>query len=110
MLKHLRLGLAAAAVVLALALPAFANGDEGKENEQKVKLSDCPAAVQKTIKDNADGGEILEIVKETEEDATIYEAEVKKTDGTKTEIKVAGDGTLIKTKAKHEDDDDDDKK
>jgi hypothetical protein len=66
------------ALAFAAALPAFADG-----KEEKVKLSDCPEAVQKTIKENANGGKIVEIEKETSKDGTVtYEAEVKKTDGT----------------------------
>ena len=70
------------ALAFAAALPAFADG-----KEEKVKLEDCPEAVQKTIKDNANGGTIVEIEKETNKDGTVtYEAEVKKTDGTVIEI------------------------
>ena len=96
----------AAGVAVALALPAFAGG-----KEEKVKLADCPAAVQQTINDNAAGGEILEIEKETKKDGSVvYEAEVKKSDGKKIEIKVAADGKLIKVEADDDDDDDNDGK
>ena len=85
------------------ALPAFADG-----KEEKVKLSDCPEAVQKTIKDNANGGKIVEIEKETSKDGTItYEAEVKKTDGTVIEIEVAADGKLINVETEDDEDDKD---
>lgn len=103
LLKHIPTGVLATGVALALTLPTLA-GDK----EEKVKLEDCPAAVQQTIKDNAAGGTILEVEKETKKDGTVvYEAEVKKSDGTKVEIEVAADGTLIKTEA--DDDDDNDK-
>lgn len=75
--------------------------------EEKVKLADCPEAVQKTIKAQANGGTIVEIEKETKKDGTVvYEAEIKK-DGKEIEVEVAADGTLIEVE--EEDDDDDDK-
>ena len=91
-------------MALALALPALADG-----KEEKVKLADCPEAVQKTINDNANGGKIVEIEKETRKDGTVtYEAEVKKTDGTEIEIVVAADGKLIKIETEDDEDDDED--
>ena len=50
--------------VTALAGVAYA-GKEGKENEQKIALTDMPAAVQKTIQDKLSGGTITETAKET---------------------------------------------
>lgn len=77
---------------LALAVPAFA--------DEKVQWSDVPASVQKTITENAGGGKIEEIEKETEtisgKKTTVYEADVKQPDGKKIEIKVGEDGKLIK--------------
>ena len=47
----------------------------------------CPAAARKTITDNSGGAKVEEIKKETKSKGgrtiTIYEAEVKKTDGKK---------------------------
>ena len=103
MLTQVRIGVAVVAVTMALALPAFAK-------EEDVKLSDCPAAVQKTIQDNAAGGTIGDIEKETKKDGSVvYEADVKKSDGSKIEIKVAADGKLIKV-GKADDDDEDEGK
>jgi hypothetical protein len=103
MIAQLKLGLLSAMLVLVLALPASAAGDK----EEAIKLEDCPAGVQKTIKDNAAGGQVLEVEKETKKDGTVvYEAEVKKKDGKKVDILVAADGKLIKVE--NEDDDDDD--
>jgi len=52
--------------------------------------------------DNAGGGKIEEIEKETKTKdgkiVTVYEAEVKKPGGEKVEIKVAEDGRLIELK------------
>jgi hypothetical protein len=78
-------------VAMAFAAPAFA--------EKKVQWSDVPAAVQKTITENAGGGKIEEIEKETEtiggKKTPIYEVDVRKLDGSKIEIKVGEDGKLI---------------
>src|SRR5687768_9218196 len=90
-------------MVFTAALPTFADG-----KEEKVKLSDCPEAVQKTISDNANGGKIVEIEKETKKDGTVtYEAEVKKADGTEIEIVVAADGKLIEIEVEDDEDDKD---
>ena len=80
------------------------------ENEERIQWTDVPPAVQKTILDNAGGGKIEEIEKETKiqkvrvlhfdgsKTVTVYEAEVEKPDGKEIEIKVGEDGKLIKIK------------
>ena len=111
-LTRMKVGLVAGTVVLALALPALAEGKEGKEGKKKeeIKLTDCPAAVQQTVKDNAGGGEILEVEKSTKKDgAVVYEAEVKQADGKKIDIKVKADGKLIEVEADEGDHQDNDK-
>jgi hypothetical protein len=71
------------------------SGKEGNENEQKIVLTDMPAAVQKTIQDNLSGGTITETAKETEAGKTVYQAHIKKSGGDEVEIKVAEDGKLL---------------
>ena len=82
---------------MVIATSAFA------EKEEKVRWSQLPGAVQKTIMDNAGDGKIEEIERETKTKdgvtITVYEAEVKKPDGEKVEIKVGEDGRLIEVKA-----------
>ena len=73
---------------------SFAGGAE-------LKLSDCPAAVQKTLQREANGAEIDEVESETEDGETTYETEVT-FDGKEYKIVVAEDGTLIE-KALEED-------
>ncbi|MEW6302886.1 MAG: hypothetical protein AB1705_05410 [Verrucomicrobiota bacterium] len=74
---------------LALVLPALAG-------EKKIRLEDCPAAVQKTIKDKAAGGKIIEVERETERGGkVVYEAEIRLADGRKVDLEIAEDGTLI---------------
>jgi uncharacterized membrane protein YkoI len=92
------LGCAVTAMFLTACTSASASGDE-------IKLSDCPAAVQKTFQREANGAKIEEVEKETEDGDTIYEAEVT-IDGKEYEITVAEDGTLLQ-KALDEDDEDD---
>src|SRR5690348_1707297 len=79
-------------------------------NEERIQWTDVPPAVQKTILDNAGGGKIEEIEKETKiqkvrvlhfdgsKTVTVYEAEVEKPNGKEIEIKVGEDGKLIKIK------------
>ncbi|HVW63877.1 MAG TPA: hypothetical protein VHB01_02595 [Nitrosospira sp.] len=75
---------------------------------ERIPWADVPPAVQKTITDNAGGGKIEEIEKETDtqkvrilhfdgtKTVTVYEAEVEKPDGDEIEIRVRDDGKLIK--------------
>jgi hypothetical protein len=100
MKSRMKISILTAVLALGLILPVLTYA-----KEEKVKLSDCPEAVQKTIKDKANGGTIVEVEKETKKDGTVvYEAEIKK-DGKEIEVEVAADGTLIKVE--QEDDDDD---
>jgi hypothetical protein len=103
-IKQIMGGLVAIVIGVAIAVPAIAGG-----KEQKVKLEDCPAAVQKTIKDNANGDKIVEIEKEVTKDGTVlYEAEVKTGNGKEREIVVGADGTLVKIEEEDDDDEDED--
>ena len=80
------------------------------ENQERIQWTDLPPAVQKTITDNAGGGKIEEIEKETkiqharalhfdnDKVVTVYEAEVEKPDGKEIAIEVGEDGKLIKIK------------
>ena len=93
-------------VVLPAAMVFATSAFAGKE--ERIRWTDVPPAVQKTITDNAGGGKIEEIEKETEtqkvrilhfdgsKTVTVYEAEVEKPDGKEIEIKVSEDGKLIK--------------
>lgn len=76
-MKHI-VPVIALATVLTLGawMPAYA----GEENEQTVKMSDLPAAVQTTIKDKAGSNDIEKIEKKTEGGKTVYEAVVEKND------------------------------
>ena len=105
MRKHLMLvAMVVLGIVGAAAFHARAEEkDEGKEgNEQKVAFDKAPAAVQKTLTDEAKGNKIETVDKETEDGKTVYEADVK-IGGKNYEIKVAEDGTLISKKLDQED-------
>ena len=85
-------------ITMAYAASSFAGGEE------KIKWSQVPAAVQKTITKHAGGGKIEEIEKETEtkdgKSVTVYEAKVKRRDGKELEIEVGENGKLIKKEEK----------
>ena len=81
------------AVIAGLACPAVFSAEE--ENEQTVKMSDLPAAVQTTIKDKAGSNEIVKIEKKTEEGKTVYEAVVNKK-GKEWSIEVDANGKFLK--------------
>lgn len=78
-------------VLFIFATPGYA----GLFGDEEIEWSQVPANVQQTIQEHAQGGEIEKIETETENDLKIYEATVKKPDGTEIEIKVNENGTLI---------------
>ena len=83
------------AVASVLTLGAGTTVSAEEENEQTVKMSDLPAAVQTTIKDKAGSNEIVKIEKKTEEGKTVYEAVVNKK-GKEWSIEVDATGTFLK--------------
>jgi hypothetical protein len=74
--------------------------DEGKE--VKIKFTEAPEAVQKTLTEEAHGQTIKTLDKETSKSGkVVYEADVK-IDGTNYEIVVAPNGKLIHKKIDEE--------
>jgi uncharacterized membrane protein YkoI len=63
-----------------------------------------PAAVKATILEEAGDAEIEEVVKETEDDQIVYEAEFEM-DGKEIEIEVAENGDLLEREIEDDDDD-----
>ena len=57
-------------------------------------MKDLTADVQKTIQDHLAGGNVIHVVKESENGKTLYSADVQKPNGETVEIKVAEDGKL----------------
>ncbi|HNX36320.1 MAG TPA: hypothetical protein PKM57_16985 [Kiritimatiellia bacterium] len=84
----------------------YGSCEDKDDDEQEVELKDCPAAVQKTIKEKAGDAAIQEIEKEDEDGKTVYDVEIKK-DGKEREFSVAADGKFL---GWEEDDKDDAKK
>lgn len=83
-------------VATALALGAWTTVSAAEEeNEQTVKMSDLPAAVQTTIKDKAGSNDITKIEKKTEGGRTVYEAVVNKS-GKEWSIEVNDQGKFLK--------------
>lgn len=66
--------------------------------DEAVKLEDCPAPVQATIKAQVGNGKINLIEKVLKDGVTYYEAEITK-DGKDLEIFIALDGKVMETKA-----------
>ena len=69
------------------------------EKEQKVKLTKCPPAVQKTLQREAKGSKIEEVMKTKEDGETIYESSVL-IKGKKYNIEVASSGKLLSISTK----------
>ena len=76
------------AVILGLASPVLFSAEE--ENETTMKMSDVPAAVQKTFKEEAAGGRIVRIEKEEDN----YEVVIDK-NGKQTGVEVSSDGKVV---------------
>jgi hypothetical protein len=84
---------ASLAVLFAAGLGSW-TASAAEEKEETIKLTDAPAAVQKTINEKAAGAKIVRVEKEHEHGKTVYEAVVSK-DGKETGIEVAEDGTYL---------------
>ncbi len=82
--------LAAAAIVAATGIKAFAK----EEEEEALAMSQLPAAAQKTIKGQVSQDDIQKIAKEEEDGKAAFEVKVVKGDK-KSEVTVAADGTLL---------------
>jgi uncharacterized membrane protein YkoI len=91
-MKHI-VPVIAVATVLTLGVWTTLSAEE--ENEQAVKMSDLPTAVQTTIKDKAGSNEIMKIEKKTEKGETVYEAVVNKK-GKEWSIEVDANGKFLK--------------
>jgi len=91
-MKHI---IPAIAVATVLTLGAWSPLLAEEENEQQVKMSDLPAAVQTTIKDKAGSNEIIKIEKKTEDGKTVYEAVINKS-GKEWAIEVDQNGKFLK--------------
>lgn len=86
--------------------------EDEEENEVEMKLADCPAAVQKTLKREADGATIDKVDKMSKEGRNLYEINVK-IDGRNYEVIVTEEGLLLSKGLDEEDEeegDDDDEK
>ena len=87
-------------VTSAACLRAAEDEDEGKEI--KIKFTECPPAVQKTLMRESFGARITSVDKETRKNGkVVYEADVM-IDDTNYEIQVSPEGKLIVKKIDNE--------
>src|SRR5215469_7184491 len=93
--KDMKRIILAIAVATVLTLGAWSPLSAEEENEEQVKMSDLPAAVQTTIKNKAGSNEIIKIEKKTEDGKTVYEAVVNKS-GKEWAIEVDQNGKFLK--------------
>jgi len=85
-------------------------GSSHEETDVIVSLEECPGAVQATIRDHLDGGELIEIERTTDHGEVLFEVDVQGDEGI-FEFDVAEDGAFRGYEddgAEDEDDDDDD--
>ncbi|HVU09537.1 MAG TPA: PepSY-like domain-containing protein [Verrucomicrobiae bacterium] len=65
------------------------------DQSQTVKLSETPAAVQKTVQAQINGGQLGEIDAETNGEEIVYDVELTGTNDEERDFSVADDGTLL---------------
>ena len=68
------------------------------KDEQPMPLTEMPAAVQKTIRENLRGGAVVKTEKERHGTQSIYEAIVARGAGERFALEVDPEGKLLKTK------------
>ena len=91
-MKHI---VPAIAVATVLTFGAWTTVFAEEENEQTVKMSDLPAAVQTTIIDKVGSNDIVKIEKKTENGKIVFEAVVNK-NGKEWSIEVNEKGKFLK--------------
>jgi hypothetical protein len=79
--------------VLTAVLTGLLFGRGAAGDEQEIRFADCPAAVKKTLEAESKGAKIETVTRETDEDETVYWADVV-IRGTTYAIGVLEDGTL----------------
>ena len=77
--------------------------DDEDEIEEEISLDQVPEAVKATMLKEADGAQIEDVVKETEDGKVVYEAEFE-VDGQDIEIEVAPNGKLLEREIEDDDD------
>jgi hypothetical protein len=89
---------------------AQAHENEGGHAHQSVTMAEVPAAVQATLKREANGGKVEELRKETRKDGSvIYEAEIVK-NGKGSEIEVSATGKVLERGKAHDESSEHEKK
>ena len=81
-------------IALAVSLVGAALYADESQAEQRLKFSDCPPAVCKTLRREAGEAKIDEVIAHTEDSATLYTAGVTLA-GSDYQLLVAEDGTLV---------------
>jgi uncharacterized membrane protein YkoI len=84
------------ATTLALgATPLLAGEKHQEEHEHtSMKFEDLPAPVQKTFRHEAQGGQVENVRKETEDGQVVYEGKIVKS-GREHELEVSADGKVL---------------
>lgn len=84
-----------------LALGSSADAKEKKQKQksgEEVSWKEVPVAVQTTVQQNAAGGKIGTVTKQTKNGVLIYSAEVKEPDGKYNRVAVTDAGKLLGVK------------
>jgi uncharacterized membrane protein YkoI len=95
---------------LGLGGSALAHENESGHEHQSVTMDDLPAAVQTTFKQEAKGGKIEELRKETRKDGTVvYEGEIVK-NGKGRDLEVSATGKVLERGKTHDESSEHEKK
>jgi len=82
-------------------------GDERRSegSGEKVSIDQLPAPVKAAVEQEAAGGQLVDISRDTKRGPTSYEVKISK-DGQESKVRIASDGTKVEATGAEEDDDD----
>lgn len=86
---------AALATTAAVPLAATAQADEKKEHETPISMDKLPSAARDTLQREATGGQLIDVVEETDNGRTVYEGHIRKGDQV-LGIEVDAKGNVVK--------------
>jgi uncharacterized membrane protein YkoI len=87
---------AVAAITLAVGLSLSMAAEPGKHPGEKVDMKSLPEAVQKTIKEKAEGGTVVKVMREDDPDGKWNYEVVAKANGKESKFEVDPNGNFVK--------------
>jgi uncharacterized membrane protein YkoI len=88
--------IAALAITLGVGLSLSTAAEPGKHPGEKVDMKSLPEAVQKTIKEKAEGGTVVKVMREDDPDGKWNYEVVAKANGKESKFEVDPNGNFVK--------------